>query len=103
MENAKTVEICGKQMRVASIDYDKCRKCQNGACANRLAPYARPDRIAALCNRTCLCVLEQEGRLKNVFEKPFRKREAWSKDLEGKPIAGATESMGRENLKGAEK
>ena len=103
VENTHTVTICGKEMKVASIDYDKCRKCQNGACGNRFAPYAKPDRIAALCNRTCLCVLEEEGRLENQFEKPFRKRAAWSRDLEGKPIAGATESMGRENLKGAQK
>ena len=103
LENVKTVDICGKKMKVASINYDLCRTCQNGACANRFAPYAKPDRIAALCNRTCLCELEEKDLLENKFEKEFRKRAAWSRDAQGKPIAGATESMGRENLKGAKK
>ena len=103
VENAKIVDICGKQMKVASINYDLCRKCGNGACANRFAPYAKPDRIAALCNRTCLVELEEQGLLENKFEKAFRKRAAWSKDIEGKPVDGATESMGRQYLKGAQK
>ena len=103
VENAKIIDICGKQMKVASINYDLCRKCGNGACANRFAPYAKPDRIAALCNRTCLVELEEQGLLENKFEKAFRKRAAWSKDIEGKPVDGATESMGRQYLKGAQK
>ena len=103
LENVKTVDICGKKMKVASINYDLCRTCQNGACANRFAPYAKPDRIAALCNRTCLCELEEKDLLEHKFETEFRKRAAWSRDAQGKPIAGATESMGRENLKGAKK
>ena len=103
VENAKIVDICGKQMKVADINYDLCRKCGNGACANRFAPYAKPDRIAALCNRTCLVELEEQGLLENKFEKAFRKRAAWSKDIEGKPVDGATESMGRQYLKGAQK
>ena len=103
VENAQIVDICGKKMKVASINYDLCRKCGNGACANRFAPYAKPDRIAALCNRTCLCELEEQGLLENKFERNFRKRPAWSKDVDGKPVDGATESMGRQYLKGAQK
>jgi ferredoxin len=103
VENAQIIDICGKKMKVASINYDLCRKCGNGACANRFAPYAKPDRIAALCNRTCLVELEEQGLLENKFEKSFRKRAAWSKDIEGKPVDGATESMGRQYLKGAQK
>ena len=64
-------------MDVADIDYDKCRICQNGACVNRFASYARPDRVAALCNRTCLCHLEESSALSNKFENSFRKRDAW--------------------------
>lgn len=75
--NTRTVEICGKKMEVANIDYDKCRTCQNGACVNRFASYARPDRVAALCNRTCLCHLEEKRALTNQFENYFRKRDAW--------------------------
>ena len=72
------VDICGKKMEVAKVDYDKCRSCQNGACPNRFANYANPDRIAALCNRTCLCHLEEAETLGNKFHKAFRKRAAWS-------------------------
>ncbi len=75
---AEEIDICGKKMRVAKVNYDVCRTCQNGACLNRLAKTeGKPDRIAALCNRTCMCALEDAGALENVFEKPFRKREAW--------------------------
>ena len=72
------IEICGKKMTVAKIDYNKCRTCKNGACVNRLAAYAKPDRVAALCNRTCLCKLEEDKKLENKFENAFRKRESWS-------------------------
>jgi len=73
-----SVEICGKRMEVAQIDYDVCRTCKNGACANRFASYARPDRVAALCNRTCLCHLEEKEALENKFENAFRQSEAWA-------------------------
>ena len=78
VQNTKEIDICGKKMTVASIDYDICRSCKNGACPNRLASTARPDRMAALCNRTCICHLEEEDTLDNKFENTFRQREAWS-------------------------
>lgn len=81
------IEICGKKMTVAVIDYDKCRICKNGACANRLSAKARPDRVAALCNRTCMCHLEQEGLVDSTFEKSFRKREAWALDSQGSYVS----------------
>lgn len=77
-ENTQTVEICGKKMEVATINYDLCRTCKNGACPNRFASYARPDRVAALCNRTCLCHLEENALVGNRFENTFRKTDAWS-------------------------
>ena len=77
-ENTEEIDICGKKMTVAKIKYDLCRSCRNGACKNRLAEYAKPDRIAALCNRTCLCELEETGALTNKFENSFRKRDAWA-------------------------
>ena len=92
-ENTETVTICGKEMTVATIDYNKCRVCKNGACANRFAPTAKPDRIPALCNRTCLCHLENEGLLGNKFENSFRKREAWAIGEHGYEAARDTESM----------
>lgn len=78
VENTKTVDICGKEMTVATIDYSLCRECKNGACANRFSKDSKPDRIPALCNRTCLCSLEEAEVLGNRFETPFRKRDAWA-------------------------
>ena len=77
-DNTSEIDICGKKMRVANINYDVCKACKNGARVNRLAANAKPDRIAALCNRTCLCHLEEEQLLSNKFENSFRQREAWS-------------------------
>ena len=71
------IEICGKVMKVAKIDYERCKACKNGACVNRLAAVATPDRVAALCNRTCMIELEKDGRIENVFENDFRTSEAW--------------------------
>jgi Pyruvate/2-oxoacid:ferredoxin oxidoreductase delta subunit len=91
-ENTQVIDICGKKMEVATIDYNKCRVCKNGACKNRLAEIARPDRIPALCNRTCINHLEQTGALENKFESPFRQREAWSIDGSGNPTSRDTEA-----------
>ena len=73
-----TVDICGKRSEVAKIDYSICNTCKNGACPNRFSAVAKPDRVAALCNRTCLCHLEEINALENTFEREFRKREAWA-------------------------
>ena len=70
--------ICGESFTVGKIDYNLCRNCENGACANRFSATSRPDRIAAICNRTCMCALEERGALENKFENKFRKKEAWS-------------------------
>jgi epoxyqueuosine reductase QueG len=72
------IEICGKKMKVANINYEACKACENGACKNRLYERAKPDRMAALCNRTCICHLEETDALENKFENGFRQREAWS-------------------------
>lgn len=78
MDHITELTVCGKVMRVAGIDYELCRSCKNGACVNRMHASARPDRVAALCNRTCLCHLDEAGLVGNKFENPFRTREAWS-------------------------
>jgi len=70
--------ICGKKMKVAAIDYRKCATCKNGARPNRYHPAGKPDRIAAVCIRTCLDYLERAGRVGNQFLTPFREREPWS-------------------------
>ena len=77
-ENTQEIDICGKKMQVATINYDICKTCKNGACVNRFASTAKPDRYAALCNRTCICHLEEINALSNKFENSFRQREAWS-------------------------
>lgn len=87
--NTYIVDICGKKMEVAKVDYDKCRTCKNGACPSRFASYAKPDRVAALCNRTCLCHLEEIGAVENKFHAVFRKRDAWS-------IGGESAKTGRD-------
>lgn len=102
-QNTKTVDICGKVMEVATVDLDKCRICKNGACPNRFASYATPDRVAALCNRTCLCHLEEISALENSFQNTFRKRDAWAigainatqgRDIESCNVLGGQFSKG---------
>ena len=88
MDEPIEVDICGKIMKVASIDYSLCASCKNGACKNRFDPAARSDRVAALCNRTCLCHLEETGALENKFENSFRQREEWK-------VFGQNASAGR--------
>ena len=77
-DETETIEICGKTFTVGKIDYEKCKYCRNGAVANRFSSDAKPDRIAALCNRTCMCELEKRAALSNTFENPFRTSEVWS-------------------------
>ena len=74
----ETVTVCGKEMKVAKINYDICKQCKNGAIPNRFTQNGKPDRVAAICNRSCMCHLEENHRLDTSFENPFRKREAWS-------------------------
>lgn len=61
------VEICGKKFNFGRIDYSKCIKCENGAVVNGFSTNSKPDRIAALCNRSCLCGIEERKTLTNVF------------------------------------
>ena len=87
-EETEEIEICGKVFTVGKIDYSKCNLCRNGAVANRFSADAKPDRIAALCNRTCLCALEERGALTNAFANPFRTSTVWS-------IGGGTAAVDR--------
>ncbi len=85
-DETEQIEICGIKFTVGKIDYNKCKICENGAVINRFSSASVPDRIAALCNRTCMCALEEGGRLKNVFKNPFRTSEVWSIGSENKTI-----------------
>ena len=78
LDNTYEINVAGKVMKVAAIDYNVCKACKNGACPNRMSASAKPDRVAALCNRSCLCHLEENGILENKFERAFRTRDAWS-------------------------
>ena len=108
IDDTVEVDVCGKKMQIASIDYDLCKTCRNGACVNRLAPMAKPDRVAALCNRTCLCHLEEEAILSNKFENSFRQREVWRVDGKGTVAIRNTEaanvlggSFSKDGIRGA--
>ena len=80
---SETVTIAGKSMPVAKIDYSICRRCKNGARPNPHHGSGKPDRLGALCVRSCVDHLEREGRIRNALEKPFRKRPAWQIDARG--------------------
>jgi epoxyqueuosine reductase QueG len=77
-DETEEITICGKVFPVYKVDYNKCRICENGAVINRFCADCAPDRIAALCNRSCMCHMEEEGLLENTFENAFRQREHWS-------------------------
>lgn len=80
------VEICGKRMKVAKVDYSLCSRCENGCVANRLQKNAPPDRVAALCNRECLIHLEDLGLVGNHFHNAFRTSKPWAKDVLGRNV-----------------
>ena len=80
-DNIETLDVCGKKMDVATINYDLCKKCNNGARTNRLNAASKPDRLAAVCNRTCMCHLEDSKLISNLFANKFRKGKPWAKDI----------------------
>lgn len=85
----RPVTVCGRTMAVAEIDDAACRRCRNGALPNPSHGAGLPDRIAAVCMRTCLDHLEQGGRVANRFENRFRKRPAWQVDAHGTATVAA--------------
>jgi len=81
----RSVEVCGQTMTVADIDYGACRKCKNGAGPNPHHPAGLPDRLAALCVRSCVDHLDRAGLIENCFATPLRVRPAWQVDRNGEP------------------
>jgi len=81
----ETVSVAGRGFPVAVFDRAKCRKCPNGAAPNRFHYKGRPDRLGAVCTRSCMVALERGGRLSNKFQNDFRKRDAWALDVYGGP------------------
>jgi epoxyqueuosine reductase QueG len=78
MGGEREITICGKTMKLATIDRRACSNCKNGALPNRYHGAGKPDRLAAVCTRTCVDFLEREGRVDNRFDSEFRKRPAWT-------------------------
>jgi epoxyqueuosine reductase len=78
-----TMTIAGREMPVAEINYAVCRSCGNGARGNGDHPAGRADRLGALCTRTCVHHLDQEKRIENALETPFRNRPAWQRNAQG--------------------
>ena len=74
----ETLEICGKKMKMATIDYSVCANCKNGVLPNRYHPAGSPDRIGALCSRSLLEYMEKHNQLSREFKNPFRVRKAWA-------------------------
>ncbi len=84
IENAKEIAICGKKMLVAETNWDLCRNCRNGMWPNRYHTAGLPDRLAAICGRTCVHHLNETGRVRNRFTNPLRQRPAWQVDAGGR-------------------
>ncbi len=82
----KDIDVCSNKYTVAEMDYTICNHCANGCRQNRLLSAAKPDIVAALCNRVCLSHLEDGKLVDNLFENSFRKRDAWGKSMLGKNI-----------------
>jgi epoxyqueuosine reductase QueG len=59
------------------IDYKKCNMCKNGAFPNPYHSSGKPDRLGAICARSCLDHLERNNLIKNSFQNPFRTKPAW--------------------------
>lgn len=83
--DGEEVNICGKSMKVAKINYSLCRSCKNGAVPNRFGSSLKPDRIGAICSRSCICHLEEKGLVKNLFENKFRDEGFWAIGRDGRP------------------
>lgn len=91
VQNRQQLGVPGHTMSVATIDYDLCRACPNGALVSP-GRGSRPDRLAAACGRACLVRLENAGKCANAFEQPFRKRAPWVLDSFGRPLAAAPDT-----------
>lgn len=78
-EKKTELDICGRKMSVAEIDSAKCRACKNGARPNIYHSSGDPDRLAAVCVRSCIDHLEKANKLTKTFHNPFRKRPAWTR------------------------
>ena len=107
-EEEDNVSIAGQEYKRAKLNFRKCAVCHHGG-VKKVSPYANVDVPeakglydpkllenpyykmqnkqlhhiaicgAAGCIRACMIHLEKEGKLKNKFHEPFRKRKPWWK------------------------
>ena len=106
ISNSETIKVtvAGRELEWGKIDYDKCSRAFCGgnpelnpfmmtpedeegfnqhvwtAQKYKLPPtydYGRALEGAAGCMRACMVHLEQQGKLKNTFHEPFRRRKPW--------------------------
>ncbi len=84
LEKVETVNVCGKEMKVASVNFEICKHCLNGAHPNPNHSAGEPDRLGALCTRSCVDHLERFKRVENQFANQFRQRPAWQVDRTGR-------------------
>jgi len=80
--------VADKSSEVAGIDYNHCKTCKNGVFGNVFHQDGLPDRLAAICVRSCIDHLERAGRLSTKFNTEFRLRKPWSVDKLGKVKVG---------------
>ncbi len=92
LERKKTVTIDSLTFTVGEIDYSKCRSCQNGARPNPHHPSGDPDRLGALCMRSCVDHLDRVGAISNSLENPFRNRPAWQVNAQGQSSLQETQA-----------
>lgn len=85
-DRASEVVIAAKAMKVAAVDDAKCRRCPNGARNNAYHPSGRPDRLAAICVRSCVDMLERANKVDDTFRLAFRQREPWALDEIGHSV-----------------
>ena len=107
VEKSVEVEICGKKMTLADINYNLCRMCQNGAApdftyqtgseeilvdmvgnqpsinevSTVLSKKSIPNIQMALCNRTCIHHLQEKKKLDRSHVNPFRNEDPWKLDI----------------------
>ena len=87
-EQTVRVDVGGKVCEFAAVDHDRCRTCRNGAQPNTIHDMGAPDRLGALCVRSCVQQLEANGKVGNTFAVAFRTRTPWSIDEAGEVTLG---------------
>jgi epoxyqueuosine reductase len=92
VDAAQDVSICGKTMRVAPIDSNACAHCHNGVFANPSHSSGRPDRLAALCMRSCSLMQERRDSLTRPLVSAFRDKAPWVIGRDGIARVGELEA-----------